>query len=146
MYKKYPTAADSFEDAVNIHMGFPAEDYITSAFWGTMLQWMVLMEQKEMYQQLQLFLSKDLAEVTKCVWFLRAEEETKFYDAYAMNLAGEGVALNVEPEFEKMKEHLDFIMRQYEEEKFSFDEYSFEALEFIVCRYYGSLVRTKREY
>lgn len=145
MYKKYPTAADSFEDAVNIHMGFPAEDYITSAFWGTMLQWMVLMEQKEMYQQLQPFLSKDLAEVTKCVWFLRAEEETKFYDAYAMNLAGEGVALNVEPEFEKMKEHMEFIMRQYEEEKFSFDEYSFEALEFIVCRYYGSLVRTKRE-
>lgn len=50
MYKKYPTAADSFEDAVNIHMGFPAEDYITSALWGTMLQWMVLLEQEELYQ------------------------------------------------------------------------------------------------
>lgn len=45
----------------------------------------------------------------------------------------------------KMKEHIEFIMRQYEEEKFSYDEYSFEALEFIVCKYYGSLVRTKRE-
>lgn len=145
MYKKYPTAADSFEDAVNIYMGFPAEDYTTSAFWGTMLQWMVLMEQKELYQQLQPFLSKDLSEVTKCVWFLRDEEEIKFYDAHAMNLSGEGVALNVETEFGRMKEHMEFIMSQYENEKFSFEEYSFEALEFIVCRYYGSIVRTKRE-
>ena len=44
-----------------------------------------------------------------------------------------------------MKEHMEFIMSQYENEKFSFEEYSFEALEFIVCRYYGSIVRTKRE-
>ena len=36
-------------------------------------------------------------------------------------------------------------MGQYEKEKFSFEEYSFEALEFIVCRYYGYLVRVKRE-
>ena len=145
MYKKYPTAADSFEDAINIHMGFPAEDYITSAFWGTMLQWMVLLEQEELYQHLYPFLSEDLADVTKCLWFLRAEEETKFYDAYFMDLAGEGVALDMEPEFEKMKEHITFIMKQYEGEKFSFEEYSFEALEFIVCRYFNGLVRVKRK-
>lgn len=145
MYQKYPTAADSFEDAVNIYMGFPAEDYLTSALWGTMLKWMVLMGAEELYQQLQPFLKKDLAEVTKCIWFLRAEEEIKFYDAYAMNLAGEGVALDVEKTFEKMKENLEFIMQQYEGERFSFEEYSFEALEFIVCRYYGYLVRVKRE-
>ena len=36
-------------------------------------------------------------------------------------------------------------MKQYETEQFSFDEYSFAALEFIVCRYYGYLVRVKRE-
>ena len=36
-------------------------------------------------------------------------------------------------------------MEQYEKEKFSFEEYSFEALEFIICRYYGYLVRVKRE-
>ena len=36
-------------------------------------------------------------------------------------------------------------MGQYEEEQFSFEEYSFKALEFIVCRYYGYLVRVKSE-
>ena len=145
IYKKYPTAADLFEDAVNIHMGFPAEDYITSALWGTMMQWMVLMGQEELYMQLLPFLKKDLEEVTKCVWFLKAEEEIKFYDAYAMNLAGEGVALDVEKDFEKMKEKLEFIMQQYEGEIFSFEEYSFEPLEFMICRYYGYLARVKKE-
>ena len=145
MYHKYPTAADSFEDAVNIHMGVPAEDYQTSAFWGTMLEWIVLMEQCELYQYLQKFLNDDLKKVTKCAWFLRSEEEMKFYDVYAMNQAGEGIAFQLEETFDKFREKVEFIMEQYEKEKFSFEEYSFAALEFIVCRYYGYLVRVKRE-
>lgn len=62
-----------------------------------------------------------------------------------MNQAGEGIALQLEKTFDKFKEKVMFIMKQYEKEQFSFDEYSFEALEFIVCRYYGYLVRVKRE-
>ncbi|MDO5416460.1 MAG: hypothetical protein Q4F29_04600 [Lachnospiraceae bacterium] len=97
---------DSFEDAVNIHMGFSTEDYLTFGFWGTMLEWMVLMEQEKLYQQLQLFLEEDLGKVTKCVWFLRTEEESKFYDAYAMNRAGEGIGIDIEKIFEKIKQKL----------------------------------------
>lgn len=145
IYRKYPSPADSFEDAVNIDKGFPAEDYLASAFWGTMLEWIVLMEQEELYQQLQPFLEEDIAEVTKCAWFLTSKEELKFYDAYAMNQSGEGVAFGAEKTFEKLRETINFIMKQYEQEEFSFDKYSFEALEFIVCRYYGYLVRVKRE-
>ena len=37
------------------------------------------------------------------------------------------------------------IMKQYEKETFSFETYSFDALEFIICRYYGYLPRVKRE-
>jgi len=143
--KQYPTAIDSFEDAVNIYLGTSKEEYVTTGFWGTMLQWMVLMEQSETYQNLQAFLSKDLEEVTKCTWFLREEEEAKFYDRYAMNLAGEGVEIEIEDDFNKLKENIEFIMSQYSDEKFSFEEYSFEALEFIVSRYYGYIVRAKRE-
>ena len=145
MYHKYPTAADSIEDAIAIDMGALAEDYQTSAFWGTMLEWIVLMDQSELYQFLQSFLKDDLKNVTKCVWFLRSEEESQFYDVYAMNQAGEGIALQLEKTFDKFKEKVIFIMKQYETEQFSFDEYSFAALEFIVCRYYGYLVRVKRE-
>lgn len=145
IYKKYPTAQDTFEDAINIHMGFQTEDYLTSGFWGTMMEWIVLMEQKDLYQQLYLFLKEDLAKVTKCVWFLRAEEESSFYDAYAMNSVGEGVSISEEKTFEELKEKVLFCLKQYEGEKFSFEEYSFESLEFIVCRYYGYLVRVKKE-
>lgn len=53
--------------------------------------------------------------------------------------------MSLEETFDKFKEKAEFIMGQYEKEKFSFEEYSFEALEFIVCRYYGYLVRVKRE-
>lgn len=145
LYRKYPSPIDSFEDAVNIQMGFPAEDYLTSAFWGTMLEWIAVMDQKELYQQLQPFLENDLAEVTKCVWFLKSEEECKLYDAYAMNQSGEGVAFEIDKTFEKLKENIGFTMKQYEQETFSFEKYSFEALEFIVSRYYGYFVRVNRE-
>ena len=145
MYKKYPSSADSFEDAVNIHMGFPAEDYLSSAFWGTMLEWIVLMNQEKTYDMLRDFLSDDLADVTKCTWFLKSEEEIELYDNYAMNRAGDGVALEIERSFDKAKENIGFIMKQYEQETFSFETYSFDALEFIVCRYYGYIPRVKRE-
>lgn len=145
MYRKYPTPVDTFDDAVNIDMGFPAEEYMTSAFWGTMLEWIVLMNQKELYDKLREFLTEDLNEVTKCVWFLRADEELKLYDAYAMNQAGDGVAFEPEKTFEEMKEQVTFIMDQYSQETFSFETNSFPALEFIVSRYYGYLVRVKVE-
>lgn len=144
-YRKYPSPADSFEDAVNIHMGFPAEDYLTSAFWGTMLEWIVLMDQKDLYEQLQPFLAEDLVDVTKCAWFLRSDEELKFYDAYAMNQAGEGVVFEAEKSFDELKENVRFVMSQYKKETFSFEDYSFDALEFLTCRYYGYIVRAKRE-
>lgn len=145
LYRKYPSPEDSFEDAVNIHMGFPAEDYVTSAFWGTMLEWLVLLDQKDLYVQLQPFLAEDLADVTKCAWFLRASEEGAIYDAYAMNKAGDGVAFEPEKSFEDLKEQITFVMDQYSEEKFSYDTFSFNALEFIASRYYGYLVRVKKE-
>lgn len=144
-YKKYPTATDSFEDAINIEMGFPAEDYSTSAFWGTMLEWIVLMKESDLYLELKDFLRNDLGEVTKCVWFLRADEEAKFYDSHAMNVAGEGAAFEIEKTFEQLSEQVRFVMKQYETEDFSFKEFCFEALEFITCRYYGYLVRVQRE-
>lgn len=145
MHKKYPTPVDSFEDAVNIYMGFSSEPYQASGFWGTMLEWIALMEEKETYMEIQPLLETDLKEVTKCVWFLRAEEEPRFYDAYAMNTAGEGISVETSDAFETFKETVDFTMQQYSREKFSFETYSFEALEFITCRYYNYLPRVKRE-
>lgn len=146
MYKKYPSPIDTFEDAVNIHMGFPAEDYLTSVFWGTMLEWIVLMNQQKTYDILRDFLSKDLVGVTKCTWFLKATEEVEIYDNYAMNRAGEGVDFEIERSFDEVKDNISFIMKQYEKEAFSFETYSFDALEFIICRYYGYLPRVKREH
>ena len=110
IYKKYPSPADTFEDAVNIYMGFPAEDYLSSAFWGTMFEWIALMDQSELYNQMFPFLSEDLAKVTKCAWFLRTEEEILLYDAYAMNRAGEGVVFEAEKSFEKFKKNVCFVL------------------------------------
>ena len=145
MEKKYPSSADSFEDAVNIYFGFHSVPYQTSAFWGTMLEWFALMEEKMTYAEIRQILSDDLKEVTKCAWFLRAEEEQQFYDLYAMNMAGEGISIEVSDTFEELKEAVDFTMQQYSKEQFTFETYSFDALEFIICRYYGYLPRVKRE-
>lgn len=143
--QKYPTPTDSFEDAVNIHMGFPAVPYETSAFWGTMLLWICVLEEKQLYEGLKQFLSEDMNEVTTCSWFLRAAEEPALYAPKTMYLAGEGFAVEIENTFEKFQSKVNFLLEQYEGEKFSFDDYSFPAMEFIICRYFGTLPRVKME-
>ena len=144
-YRKYPSPSDSFEDAVNIYMGFPAEEYSTSSLWGTMLVWIVLMDQQKLYDELQKFLSNDLSRVTKCTWFIKSAEEVNLYDYHAMYLSGEGVAFDTPNSFAKLKENIDFVLKQYEDDAFSFDTYSFDSLELILCRYYGYIPRMKRE-
>ena len=79
--------------------------------------------------------------VTKSTWFLRKSEEELFYDYSAMSLSGEGVVIDTENDYELLKKKILFIFEQYNDEVFSFDEYSFEELELIICRYYGYLPR-----
>ena len=60
-----------------------------------------------------------------------------------MNAVGEGIDITTEENFEKFSNRIHFIMEQYEGESFSFDEYSFKSLEFIICHYYGYIPRVK---
>lgn len=140
---RYPTAADSFTDAVNMEFGNETEEYLTSGLWGMLLEWFSVLGLKEEYEAIQDFLATDLENVTKCIWFLRDKEETLFYDRYAMNLAGEGIAIRVEETFEAFDKWMKFVFKQYEKETFSFETYCFEALEMIVCRYFGYVPRAK---
>lgn len=48
-------------------------------------------------------------------------------------------------DFEKLKEEVEMIMNQFMSETFSFEEYEFPALEFIVSRYYFTFPRVKLE-
>lgn len=145
LHNRYPAPDDSYETAVNISLGLPVSKYQCSAFLGTMLEWIVLMEQKELYESILPVLKDDLKDVTKCVWFLRSDEESSFYDYGAMNLVGEGTAFSIEDSFEQMERIVKFVLKQYEKEQFSYEQYSFQALEFIVCRYYGHLPRVLLE-
>ena len=145
LHKKYPSQIDSFKDAVDIHMGVSTEIYETSAFWGVMLEWISLIDNKEIYTDIQTFLSDDLKEVTKCTWFLKSDEEKYLYENYAMNSSGDGVAIEVYEEYKDFLEQTTFIMSQYSEEVFSFDEYCFPALECILARYFNHFVRVMPE-
>ncbi len=138
---KYPTATDSFLDAVNLEFGNETEEYLTSGMWGMLLEWMSILQIREEYEAVQEFLKDDLRDVTKCIWFMRKYEESLYYDTYAMNLAGEGIAISVEESFELFDKKMKFIFEQYKEESFSFEIYGFQALEMIVCRYYGYIPR-----
>lgn len=144
-HRKYPSSQDSFEDAVDIYMGTSTEEYESSAFWGIMLEWVSLTENREVYTELQPFLADSLKDVTKCAWFLRADEEQFLYDYYAMNSSGDGVAFEPYKKYEEFKANTDFIMNQYSNEQFSFDEYDFPALELILARYFCQLIRVKAE-
>ena len=100
------------------------------------------MDEKEIYECLQEFLEVELDKVSKCVWFLRNTEEKMFYDSWAMNASGEGVAIDVEKDFETFKKKMDFIVKQYDD-VFSFEEYCFSGLEMMICRYYDYIPRVK---
>lgn len=145
LHKKYPTPLDSFKDAVDIYMGTSEEEYETSAFWGVMLEWIALMNSEGVYTELQTFLTNDLKDVTKCAWFLRANDEPYLYNYYAMNHTGDGVAFETNKSFDIFTNQALFVMNQYSNEKFSFDEYGFPALEFLLARYFGHLIRVKEE-
>lgn len=142
-YNKYSSPVDTFEDAVNIDMGFPAEEYNTSVFWGMMLEWIVLLDMNELYDCIKDFLIKDLRKVTKCIWFLKTNEELKLYDVNVMYLAGTAATIEVEESFEKTKEIVTMIMNETNSEVFSFEKYCFPALEYIICRYWRTLPRVK---
>lgn len=108
-----------------------------------MLEWIVLLDLKELYEGLKTFLEEDLKNVTKCAWYIKSSEEVKLYDSYAMYKAGVGVSFDSEKTFDCLKENIELVMKEYYSEQFSFDKYSFPALEFIICRYYGTLPRVK---
>ena len=66
-------------------------------------------------------------------------------EPFAMNMAGEGIEITIEKTFEEFSAKVQFIMKQYEKDIFSFDEYSFKSLEVIICHYFGYIPRVKFE-
>lgn len=142
-FSKYPTPTDTYQDALDIELGNPHEDYETSSMWGYILLWIATFSDQESYEVAYGCLSESLKQVTKCIWFLKADEESMFYDAFAMNSCGEGVAVDVEKNYANFQKKMDFIMAQYKKEEYSFEKYAFPAIEFIICRYYGYIPRVK---
>ena len=142
MYNKFPAPSDTFEEAMEIEMKSGSVTYDFSALWGYYLLIIFYIDEKELYGHLQGFLNVELSKVSKCVWFLRKSEEKMFYDAWAMNTSGEGVAIDVEKNFDTFKKKMDFINKQYDD-VFSFEEYCFSGLEIMICRYYDYIPRVK---
>lgn len=138
---KFPAPSDTYEEALDIETKHKEITYEVSAFWGYYLLMIFYLNESETYEKLHDFLDIRLESVTKCVWFLRQKEEVYFYDSLAMINAGEGTEITVEDNFELFCKKVDFIVQQYENEKFSFEEYCFSGLEMIICHHYGYIPR-----
>lgn len=140
----YPSPEDDFEEVVRMRNQIYDGEYSTSAFWGDMLRWIVLYDQKELFEDINNFLNEDLQNVTKCTWMLDAKEEDALYERFAMHKSGDGIAFD-SLKYKKLIKDIQLVEKQYKKGKFSFDELGFESLEFIIAKYYGNLVRIKRE-
>ena len=143
LYKAYPSPEDSFEEALNIREGRNDNEYQTTIFWGFMMQWIVLYEQQDLYSEIKDFLNEDLRDVTKCVWFIKSEEEDFLYSRGVLYAAGDCTALDTSS-YKALKDNIDLVEQQYKKDSFSFNDYSFDALEFILSKYYGSYVRVRK--
>ena len=137
---QYPAPKDSFEEALDISINEEGLNYSTSAFWGYYLLLVAKYNLKNIYNLIREFLSEDLCQVCKCVWFLHVQEEDVLYERDAMYRCGEGFALTVD-DYDTFISSLHSILSQYEKEEFSFDTYSFGALEMLICHYYGYIPR-----
>lgn len=49
----------------------------------------------------------------------------------------EGVEITLENNYDKFKTNVDFVLDQYKDEIFSFEDYSFSSLEMIICHYFN---------
>lgn len=143
LFNKFPAPSDTFEEAMEIEINVGTVEYDVSAFWGYCLLLIIYLDDRELYEGLQEFLQIKLQKVSKCVWFLRKDEELKLYEYWGMNSAGEGIEITVEDEFELFKKKVDFVLAQYKDEKFTFDEYCFQSLEVMICHYYSYIPRVK---
>lgn len=139
--RKFPAPSDDFKEAVEIETGLGTVEYDVCSFWGYCLLIIADLNCREIYEEIKEFLCNNLKLVTKCVWFLRKDEELKFYDPLAMNMCGDGIEIIVEKDFDAFKKNVEFILEQYKEEIFSFDKYSFSSLEIIICHYYNYIPR-----
>ena len=137
--KRYPSPEDTFSEAMDIYMGNQTSEYVTSAFWGTALLWIGYLRLEDCYNNLKDFLDKNLKEVTKCTWLLRADEEVSLYEPDAMHNSGDGIAISNKDNYSEFIKEIDFIIKNYENEIFSFEEYSFTSLEIIASRYFGTI-------
>ena len=143
--RKFQAQTDCFDEAVKIEESMGTVNYEVSAFWGYYLLLIEQLNYKELYESIKEFLKVDLKNVSKCVWFLKKGEELLFYESLAMNMAGEGIEITVEKTFEDFVTKVQFILKQYENDRFSFDEYSFKSLEVIICHYFGYIPGVKFE-
>lgn len=139
----YPAPTDSYEEALRISRREKGLEYLTSSFWGYFMLLIKKYDNTELFNTVEEFVNNDLKNVCKCVWFIRATEEELYYEKAAMNRSGEGIEIIVSKDYTEFVRTIDFILKQYENEMLSFDQYGFSALENIVCRYYSYIPRVK---
>lgn len=143
--KKFPVPTDSFEDAIQMDFELSTIEYSYSSFWGFLLEWIIRMDSQKAYSKIQSYLNNELKSISLCTWHMRSSEERDLYNALAMNKSGEGIVYHAKESYEEIKKEVEVIFSQFDEEQFSFEKYSFPALEFIVSRYYSYTPRVIRE-
>lgn len=144
-FKKYPVPEVenriAVRNAMLLEQGVYDGEYICSGLWGYLLLWIAELNDRETFQSIIDFLNSALGNVTKCVWLLRGKDEALFYDRYTMQNAGEGINLSHIKNYKELIRIYKAWLKQIKKEKYSYEQYSFPALEMIVCRYYGYVPR-----
>jgi len=141
---KYPAPSDTFDEAVEIEFNTVKFPYKTSIFWGNILFCIAQLNDETQYDNLYSFLTVDLGEVTKCTWLLRKEDERALYGYGATSTAGEGFVVSVKEDFSEFKKDIKLVLDECNEEM-SWDTYSAESIEFIICRYFDYIPRITKE-
>ncbi len=76
---------------------------------------------------------------------LKCTENMIAYNRDAMHSAGVGIAIDIDDDYNAFLSRINAIFKEYQDEEFSYQKYSFDSFEFIICRYFNFLPRVKRE-
>lgn len=140
--------SDSYDEVLDIEINNFKPDSKCSILFSVLLEWLVLLDERETYDILVRFINDNFKNITLQNWQIEynIDDENSLYSYYTNKYGSANVILRYD--FDKLKDAIREIDSKVNFLEFSFNKYSFPSISIIASRYfhYPVLPQFWREY
>ena len=131
---------DSYEEVLDIEINDFKPDAKYSILFTVILEWLVLLDERETYKNLVKFINDNFKNITLQNWQIEynIDDENSLYSYYTNKYGSANVILRYD--FDKLKDAIKEIDSKVNFLEFSFNKYSFPSISIIASRYFHYLV------